>query len=790
MYNRTICFEKVGADRMATKQFERGEIVFKKGDKVQNIALVTKGCVMLRDSFINMPLENGEVLGALDIEADTYLFDYVVTEDSEIEIFEYDGNIESIEVLANVDENYRYYTVRSMCNQLEGVINLYESLDDITHKLYDYIKNYYDKYKELCNDYMKKPIVSAEIEKLELVEEKRLDERELKYFHSLTYMQEDVAEQFFNEDDDIVSYHVHLAAVLGRDAMALSKVKYDYYIDTFKYLFDKGANNVFAMYSKLALDVAAASGDLTALMQDWDRLYSLIRECKDMEEESLGLEFKYDYSRINDIYNLIRSKSKSEVDETDSKKEKLLMTYTDSQIEKAVAETHDSLKKICTYSAVDNEFAVLFEKYLTVYRGLKDPCSTDNDVRKLRNYITKMFYEIYEKAFFKAEKSAFVPRVIDMFLNYGYMDEKMFTKDQVVSLYYTLDNKYEGDIKVYTIREWLHAIYIGEKQPSKNEFDLDYEENFRELKKTQKFTPEEERAYFEDSEGKVRYEIANMFKSNNRMTSGQLLTFCPVLSGKDFITEVEKMFVSPQKVEEMLRFVLDIDFLAFYREFQYEEPAYRVPRMSVQTEILPDFILMPNVGQRGSMWQEIEGKKRVTPARFIVPSFTAENFQDIMLKLVGAYRWEICRTVQGTYWNDIREKSLTSEYCDYVQFFKKNRDLSEEVKDKVKLQLQKSRNNAKEMFVQDYLLWIKNEALGLSRVNKVVRMILFSYCPFEKKYRDKLAEHPMYTDSMGRYERERLKKLKELNNKFTSIKNSGGEITDILEENISLVRDR
>lgn len=199
---------------------------------------------------------------------------------------------------------------------------------------------------------------------------------------------------------------------------------------------------------------------------------------------------------------------------------------------------------------------------------------------------------------------------------------------------------------------------------------------------------------------------------------------------------------------------------------------------------------MLNAGHNGSMWQEISGKKRDTPGRFVLPSFTVENFQNIMIKLVGAFRWELCRTVQGTYWNDIREKSLTAEYCDYVQFYRKNRELSDEVKEKVKVQMQKSRNNTREMFTKDYELWIKNEALGLARVNKVVRMILFTYCPFAREYRAKIAEHPMFKECAAKYERERLKKVKELNNRFTAIKNVGGEITPLLEQNLEYLKEQ
>ena len=56
---------------------------------------------------------------------------------------------------------------------------------------------------------------------------------------------------------------------------------------------------------------------------------------------------------------------------------------------------------------------------------------------------------------------------------------------------------------------------------------------------------------------------------------------------------------------------------------------------------------------------------------FYVPVFTAVDLEDMMIETMGRYRWEICRKIQGVHWNDIREKSLTAEYCDYMQFYRK-----------------------------------------------------------------------------------------------------------------------
>lgn len=775
-------------------KIERGDVIFHKGQKIDKIALLVKGSMMVIDEYMQVPLKVGDIIGLMDMGSDKYLFDYVAIDTSMVCVFEF-NSIDDYSVIGTAIKDYRNYAIRSVCNQMDNILNIYETLDGVAHKLYENIKEYYEKYKKLCSDYGKNATISAAIETLQMYDDSdRINEKPIRYFQSLSDMPVNNVKTFFGEDDDITGYHVYMAAELAKKAADVCRNRYKFCIDKFELMFGKGPDNIFAMYSKLAIDVMGAGGNISGIMKELDTIVEFIHEYKEMKEETLGLEFGSDFSRINDIYKAIQSKQKTGEGVSDkqdnTETEEQLSDFSEAQVNEAVEATSGSLKKILNYSGISSEKAASFEKYLAAYKALKDPFSTDNDVRKLRSRITELYYEIYENVFFNAEEEKCNDRVISMFLDYGYMDENMFDKDCLVELYYTRRGRYEGKVSVYTIRQWLQAIYSGEKEPSKNEFDLDYEENFRELKKTQKFTPEEESNYFSDKRGKVHYEIVNMFKSNNRITNGQITTFCPVLSGRDFMTDMSKMYISGKKVEDTLLEITAIDFSAFYREYLFEDMEHKISRLNLNKEVLPDVILMPNAGHNGSMWQEISGKKRDTPGRFVLPSFTVENFQDIMIKLVGAFRWELCRTVQGTYWNDIREKSLTAEYCDYVQFYRKNRELSDEAKEKVKVQMQKSRNNTREMFTKDYELWIKNEALGLARVNKVVRMILFTYCPFAKEYRTKIAEHPMFKDCAARYERERLKKVKELNNRFAAIRNVGGEITPLLEQNMEYLNEQ
>ena len=124
------------------------------------------------------------------------------------------------------------------------------------------------------------------------------------------------------------------------------------------------------------------------------------------------------------------------------------------------------------------------------------------------------------------------------------------------------------------------------------------------------------------------------------------------------------------------------------------------------------------------MWQETAGSRRDTPARFIMPILTVVEPREMMTELCGRYRWELCRTVQGAAWNNIQIKSLTSEYTDYLMYYKKNRDISEERKERVKAQLQKGKNNYREVFAMDYEMWMKNEVSGAMKLIKVAREIM------------------------------------------------------------------
>jgi hypothetical protein len=248
----------------------------------------------------------------------------------------------------------------------------------------------------------------------------------------------------------------------------------------------------------------------------------------------------------------------------------------------------------------------------------------------------------------------------------------------------------------------------------------------------------------------------------------------PILFKEAIFGYLDKLIVTKKKINDSVKNILETDYSAFYREALYTNVDLKIAHETIMLNVYPDIILMPIFGSNATMWQEIGSKDKKTPGRFCFPVMTAGNIDDLMVKTFGRFRWELCRCIQGMSWNDVKVKSLTSEYMDYIQFYRKNRDLSDDAKDKIKLQIQKARNNSREIFLIDYEAWIKNESNGSMKMNKVAREILATYCPFNKALRNKINVQKPYELAQARFLRLNQKKKQEIAVRIKAVK----KITD------------
>jgi len=453
-----------------------------------------------------------------------------------------------------------------------------------------------------------------------------------------------------------------------------------------------------------------------------------------------------------------------------------------------------ALEQILSFAGVTEEMATEYTGLIKKFSSMEDKTSTEDGARRLRRSLADGFYQLYETIFRKTygmpEDEIALP--VRLFLNYGFIDETLISRSQLLELEKLEPEPVTDDPEachIFTIREWLGFVYEGKREPSKNEFDQEYSEMLRELRKSGQITEEEEKAKFKDYDERLHYEIQNLFRYNHRLVNGQISIFVPFLYEDMLSGGAERAFVSKQLIQESIDDLRALDFSLFYREFLYMNKELGIEKEYRMAEILPDIILFPTMGSKSLLWQDISCRRRDTPGRFLLPLFAEVPASALLLRACGRYRWELCRTIQGAAWNNIQIKSLTSEYTDYLMYYKKNRDISEERKERVKAQLQKAKNNFREVFAMDYEVWMKNESTGAMKLNKVAREIMATYCPFHQRLRAQLAQQPAFEEAMARQKREHARKLRETELRHHALTKNGVRLPKELLDTMAYYRE-
>lgn len=457
--------------------------------------------------------------------------------------------------------------------------------------------------------------------------------------------------------------------------------------------------------------------------------------------------------------------------------------------ESGTHEIKDALALILGYSEAPASTVQTFEGLIEDYIKSPDKTETTDEMRKLRKEISRIFYDVYYAIFMKTLEDRNPPLEVKMFLLFGFMDERLAGEENT-NILAGFARNWRGDPtgQVVTIRDWLRYIYEMKVNPSKNEFDSDYMEFLREQVQGGYITREQEASFRNDRNKRLRFEIENFFTMGNRLTFGRVTTFIPVFTDDAVVRPLRTALITPEKIKTCLNNIREIDFSLFYRDSVTAFEKLEINQFVESREVLPFVILMPNMGSRTSMWQEIDGKRRDTPARMMMSILFTEDLEEAMVRLCGEFRWEMCRRVQGVHWNDVTDPSLTSEYCDYLQFYKKNHDISPENREKIKMALQKSRNNYRNVFVSDYITYIRNEATGSARLNKVARSIVFRYCPFRTAKREAMKANPLYADIIEKYNIKLAGKVRLIQVMMQKIKKMEEEVPPVITKQLEYLR--
>jgi len=751
---------------------EKGKKLINEGDAVDCVYVVLKGTVQQEWKGQKISLGPGTVVGLSDALNLKYEADYTVAADCTVIKCPY-KSMADFDAIFNEQPVYIFGFAKGSFRQCRDVFTIYDTFKKKVDDFTDYCRGIHAEYRKQCRAVGMTPGEIPMLEEMEpLILNNGIQKWEHDYIDSLNSVDNKEIENIYGKRTEIVNGVIGISCGYMKRAIECIEIM-GFYLDEFSpILLSTEKGDMFELIYNLRLYAAqrgAAQDDIIKLMK---MLYKFLSQS--------GL---YDKALLKERWN--------EYDKHDF--EASAAAFDEAKMQKQ-AEFTQTFEHICEFAEIEEDKVAEYRQQIDAFLALSDREGKEDNERKVRKKVVDLFYEIYLKTFFRAlEFEAYggeLDTIILMFLNFGYLDYNAVGEEityQLADICERLDSLCQSE-HVFTIYSWLRTVYAGDREPSKNELDLDYRGFVLEERKIGNISEADMPTWMNDQEQKIKFEINNFFVSANRTTSGKMTSFCPLLTKEDFGAEPMRMLLTSSKLLEALAKIEEVDYGIFLREAFFTDMEANVKSEAYPKRVAPDFILLPNCGMRAMMWQECGGIKVDSPGRFVFPMFTFDDLDKMMIYCCGAFRWEICRKEQGPRWNDIGSECLTSDFYDYFTFYRKNKELSAENKEKVKTLLKSSRNNMREAFTKQYTIWINFEAQGSIRLNKPERNILNKYCTFSKAYRAKVSSHPMYEQVLSRHEIKTAQAVNHLKTMIDRVEKNGGEVPDEVKKGIEYLR--
>jgi hypothetical protein len=215
------------------------------------------------------------------------------------------------------------------------------------------------------------------------------------------------------------------------------------------------------------------------------------------------------------------------------------------------------------------------------------------------------------------------------------------------------------------------------------------------------------------NEGAVKAEFDTV-RQMAKMTIGRRGNQFPIFT-REFFHCTESGTGTRENVIEVLRWVESIDPGVFHRIHK-----------NIPNRIVPYVLLVPTYGDRGFCWEPFDRYNRVTSrGRIVIPMYP-KDLKIAVLTAVADLRWQVAKEKASYYW---MEEGLTGQYYQHVEQLKLKGDL-------------------KEFFIEDYILWMMKESIGVQRLDKDVRGIFWRNMPFPKELKEDLRKRSLVYDEL------------------------------------------
>lgn len=423
------------------------------------------------------------------------------------------------------------------------------------------------------------------------------------------------------------------------------------------------------------------------------------------------------------------------------------------------------LAQLLGFAEMGNDFNREFTELIQRLAGMEDVFISTKEAQQLRSQISSRYWKLYERCFLKvidSDLKGFVPGIM---LHLGLVDETLVTREELTELdaLYSQVLSLEQPVPVMTLPYFLEKIYTGTVQPSITEMGEGFAETLRKQKKQPQGKRGKQKEYHDTPEDRVRWELSLIAPQLSRLLAGGRNHALPVLCSQSLQGgRISGLFQDPHSLSSRIEAVHQRDFTLFHRETVCR---HHFGSDLVKKSVAPNIVLYPGAGSRMMMWQEIDGTRKDTPGRIMVPAFFSGQADQAITHVLAHLRWELSRVVAGPNWMDAVEGGLSGAYYDYLAFYKKNPHLSSAHKEKIKDFIGKTRTE-RERFALDYYTWVMHEYEDKVRLNPVARDIFYRFCPFPKERRQEMAKRPLFSDLDMKYNNRTRKEILKLESRF------------------------
>ena len=427
---------------MNTVTYKKDAPIYKVGEQMMELGLIVRGAVRQETKESVIVLEAGHLIGLVGCDQCVYLADYYAHEDTVIYAFPY-KKTDDLDVILTSQKEYGSVFILAALKQAYMYLEKYQRQFEVAKKLYITATETVRSYKYLCTKYGIPEQIFSRIDFLV-----PLDER-----HNISKWKKDYYEQFCKLGLDelkglFTTKELCIGTIFQTGQMMVEVLnvldEIETYIDVHKtLLLAPRRNDLYQLMFDLEIKAALIGKGKEEVAEQLEKISDFINqseifdinEVREREEEHCN----YDFANVTDVSPMAERSMNNEVVDIEGGNNVHL---------------NNSLDQILRFAEEKPEDMLEFRNKIAEYRELKDPYSTDEEVRRLRRNISTAFYRVYKSCVKRVLTRGETTRIVELFLNFGYMDAAVLGDSNAEQLEKLLDRLFlckSDNLKSYEI---------------------------------------------------------------------------------------------------------------------------------------------------------------------------------------------------------------------------------------------------------------------------------------------------------------------------------------------------